>query len=181
MPSADFDSNNVVGFTQPKMDLLELYRCKISLHHAKSGYDYPTIRLPHTCSKLAGLSARVYQTVHGGALAFLVVISPAGKTSESPETSVFTRLRSPIRIRPSPSFFCQSETFKPFTRHLSSTRIMAKKKHKKDKKSHNPSSACSRKRDSILRRHYVDLSRQSDRRFSALLAKKKENQKNYAH
>jgi hypothetical protein len=45
-------------------ELLEVHRSKISLHHAKSGYDYPSIRLPHTLSKLAGLSTRIYQTVH---------------------------------------------------------------------------------------------------------------------
>ena len=28
--------------------LLEIYSSKISLHHAKAGYEYPTIRLPRT-------------------------------------------------------------------------------------------------------------------------------------
>jgi hypothetical protein len=91
MLAAEYCSELFVDAGQPKNELLEIHRSKISLHHAKSGYDYPTIRLPHTFSKLAGLSTRVYQTVHDGALAFLVVISPAGKTSESPKTSVFTR------------------------------------------------------------------------------------------
>jgi len=59
----------------PESALIEIYRSKISLHRAKAGYGYPTIRLPHTFSKLAGLSARIYQTVHDGALAFLVVVS----------------------------------------------------------------------------------------------------------
>ena len=89
--------------TQP----LEIHRSKISLHHAKAGYSYPTIRLPHTFSKLVGLSTRIFQTVHEGALAFLVVISCKEKAAESPKTSVFTRRRSPVRIRPSPSFFLQ--------------------------------------------------------------------------
>jgi hypothetical protein len=35
-----------------KYELLEIHRSKISLHHAKAGYNYPTIRLPHTLSKL---------------------------------------------------------------------------------------------------------------------------------
>jgi hypothetical protein len=92
---------------------LEVHRSKISLHHAKSGYDYPTIRLPHTFSKLAGLSTHIYQTVHDGALAFLVVVSSAAtekgaNRSEnavlSAKSSVFTRRRSPVRIRPSPLF-----------------------------------------------------------------------------
>jgi hypothetical protein len=55
----------------PESALLEIHRSKISLHHAKAGYDYPTIRLPHTLSKLAGLPTHIYHTVHDGALAFL--------------------------------------------------------------------------------------------------------------
>ena len=31
--------------------LFEIHRSKISLHHAKSCYDYPSIRLPHTLTK----------------------------------------------------------------------------------------------------------------------------------
>ena len=100
--------------------LLEVHRSKISLHHAKAGYSYPTIRLPHSFSKLAGLSTRIFQTVHEGALAFLVVVSSAEKAGEdsAEETSnskmnskipALTWRRSPVRIRPSPSFFWQSE------------------------------------------------------------------------
>jgi hypothetical protein len=96
----------------PKSDLLEI-RGKISLHHAKEGYSYPTIRLPHTFSKLAGLPTRIYQTVHNGALAFLVVLSPGEKVVNSSETSVLTWRRSPVRIRPSPSFFLESATLEP--------------------------------------------------------------------
>ena len=73
----------------PKRELLEIHRSTISLHHAKTGYDYPTIRLPHTLSKLAELSTRIYQTVHEGALAFLVVVAPR---RETPKT----------RVKPSP-------------------------------------------------------------------------------
>jgi hypothetical protein len=61
-----------------KHELFEIHRSKISLHHTKAGYNYPMIRLPHTFSKLAGLRTRIYQTVHYGALAFLVVVSPTG-------------------------------------------------------------------------------------------------------
>ena len=61
--------------------LFEIRHSKISLHHAKAGYDYPAIRLPFTFSKLAGLSTRIYQTVHDGALAFLVVVSSGGATT----------------------------------------------------------------------------------------------------
>jgi len=65
----------------PKRELLEIHRSTISLHHAKTGYDYPTIRLPHTLSKLAELSTRIYQIMHEGALAFLVV-APRHETSK---------------------------------------------------------------------------------------------------
>jgi hypothetical protein len=65
-----------------KDELLEIHHSKISLHRAKTGYNYPTIRLPHTFSRLAGLPTRIYQTVHKGALAFLVVISPNEKAIE---------------------------------------------------------------------------------------------------
>jgi len=74
----------------PKHELLEIHRSKISLHYAKAGYSYPTIRLPHTFSRLVGLYTRIYQTVYEGALAFLVIISPnekALKSSESPALS----------------------------------------------------------------------------------------------
>jgi len=100
---------------RPKHELLEVHRSKISLHRAKAGYDYPTIRLPHTFSKLAELSTRIYQTVHRGALAFLVVVSngtPTEKSAEKSEncstsakTPALTWRRSPVRIRPSPSVF----------------------------------------------------------------------------
>jgi hypothetical protein len=96
---ADFDSNNVVGFIQPKVGLLETHHSKISLHRAKAGYNYPTIRLPHALSVLARLPTKIYQTVHEGALAFLVVISPLGKAPASLESSVLTWRRSPVRIR----------------------------------------------------------------------------------
>ncbi len=83
--------------------LLEIHRSTISLHRAKTDYSYPTIRLPHTLSKLAGLRTRIYQTVHAGALAFLVVVSPlceaptASKkvienSDKQPESVAFTRL-----------------------------------------------------------------------------------------
>jgi hypothetical protein len=55
--------------------LHQIHRSKISLHRAKVNYSYPTIRLPHTFSVLAGLPAQIFQTVHDGALAFLVVVS----------------------------------------------------------------------------------------------------------
>jgi len=72
---ANCDSNNLVGFTKGEMGLLETYRSKISLHRAKAGYSYPSIRLPHTFSLLAGLPTRIYQTLYDGALAFFVLVS----------------------------------------------------------------------------------------------------------
>jgi hypothetical protein len=43
----------------PKSELLEAHSSKISLHLAKAGYNYPTIRLPYKFSELAGLSTRI--------------------------------------------------------------------------------------------------------------------------
>ncbi|MGA3200674.1 MAG: hypothetical protein ABSD89_14910 [Halobacteriota archaeon] len=65
----------------PYPELLEVHRSKISLTHAKAGYNYPTIRLPFAFSALVGLSTRIFQTVHDGALAFLVVVSSTSKSS----------------------------------------------------------------------------------------------------
>jgi hypothetical protein len=75
--------------------LQEIHQTTISVHHAKVGFNYPIIRLPRALSALAGLPARIYQTVFKGALAFMVVIAPLHsvtddkvKTSENPlETS----------------------------------------------------------------------------------------------
>jgi hypothetical protein len=78
----------------PKHELLEVNRSKISLHRAKAGYSYPTIRLPHTLSGLSGLSTRIYQTIYNGSLAFLTVISPSENAAKAPKTSAFTQRRS---------------------------------------------------------------------------------------
>jgi hypothetical protein len=75
----------------PNQGLWEVHRSKISLHRAKAGYDYPTIRLPYIYAKLAGLSTRIYQTIYDGSLAFLTVISPTENASKTPKASVFTR------------------------------------------------------------------------------------------
>ena len=93
---------------------------KILAHHAKAGYDYPTIRLPFAFSGLIGRSTHVYQTVHDGALAFLVVVSSACTPAESRHTNqenailsavlpAFTRRRSCVRITPGPSVFFDLE------------------------------------------------------------------------
>ena len=85
--------------------------------------------------------------MHDGALAFLVVVSKGAATENGAElsenakinakSSALTWRRSPVRIRPSPSFFLQSHTFEPSIEAFSDTRIMAEKKHNKDKKLHN--------------------------------------------
>jgi hypothetical protein len=76
--------------------LHEIHRGRISAHHAKSGYDYPTIRLPFTFSGLIGLSMRIYQTVHSGALAFRVVVSPTSKNSPDRRENAFLNAKSPV-------------------------------------------------------------------------------------
>ena len=122
----------------PNHELLEVRRSKISLHNAKAGHDYPAIRLPSTFSGLVGVPTRIFQTVHDGALAFLVVISSASKNACSiAKASVFTRRRSPVRIRPSQLSFFQSVALEPFIEGFSDSRIMAKKKHNEEKKLHN--------------------------------------------
>jgi hypothetical protein len=69
----------------PKHELLEIHRSKTSLHCAKTEYNYPTIRLPRKFSMLAGLPTRIFQTVHDGALAFLVVVSKGVGTENGAE------------------------------------------------------------------------------------------------
>jgi|SRR5665647_169722 hypothetical protein len=68
---------------------------KILAHHAKAGYDYPTIRLPFTFSGLIGRSTRIFQTVYDGALAFLVVVS-SESSPKSEATTCQERKPSPL-------------------------------------------------------------------------------------
>jgi hypothetical protein len=68
----------------PKSELLEVQRSKISLHRAKTGYYYPTIRLPHTFSKLAPIHANL-QIIYDGSLAFLTAIAPIESASKHPK------------------------------------------------------------------------------------------------
>ena len=102
MLAAEHYPDSLLRLRRLNHELLEIHRSKISLHHAKAGYDYPTIRLPHTFSRLAGLSTRMYQTIQEGALAFLTVVSPTENASKTPKASVFTRRRSGVRIAPAP-------------------------------------------------------------------------------
>ncbi len=113
MLAAEVYNKSVLASYNPALS--EIYGSTISLHHAKEGYEHPIIRLRHTLSKLARLPVRVYQTLHKGALAFLVVIAPkkssndvnVGRENDAvcSGASVFTRRRSPVRIRPGPLFF----------------------------------------------------------------------------
>ena len=103
MLAAELYDKSIPSLRDPALS--EIHSSTISLHHAKEGYDYPTIRLPHTFAKLAGLPTRIYQTVHDGALAFLVVISPSEKATNSSNTSAFTRRRSGVRIALGPLVF----------------------------------------------------------------------------
>jgi hypothetical protein len=91
MSAINLDTNFCADVALPKSELLEIHRSKISMHHAKARYSYPTVRLPHMFSALAGLPTKIYQTVHEGALAFLVVVSPTDKAANSTKSSVFTR------------------------------------------------------------------------------------------
>ena len=63
--------------------LREVHHSKIFAHHAKAGYNYPTIHLPFALSGLIGRSTRIYQTVHDGALAFFVVVSQSRGTDNN--------------------------------------------------------------------------------------------------
>jgi len=83
MLAAEHYQDLFANFALPRRELLEIHRSKISLHFAKAAYRYPTIRLPYTLSKLAGLPTHIYQTVHDGALAFLVVVSPRSDMGET--------------------------------------------------------------------------------------------------
>jgi len=47
----------------------------ISVQSSKPSHAYPIIRLPREFRGLAGAAATIYQTVHDGALAFLVVVN----------------------------------------------------------------------------------------------------------
>jgi hypothetical protein len=83
------DCGRVPATTSSDFSLLTLGSSKISVHHAKVGYDYPTIRLSFAFSALIGLPTRIYQTVFQGALASLVVISSADaeKSTEKSENA----------------------------------------------------------------------------------------------
>jgi len=58
MQAVNLDSNCVAGFSLLKNELREIWLRRISLKHAKAGYSYPTIRLPHTFSMLAGFQSK---------------------------------------------------------------------------------------------------------------------------
>jgi len=82
MLAAEHCPDLFADFALPRHKLLEIHHSTISLHSAKANYNYPTIRLPYYLSPLAGMSARIYQMVHDGALAFLVVVSSTRKAAK---------------------------------------------------------------------------------------------------
>jgi len=52
--------------------LHEIHRSKISLHRAKVNYSYPTVRLPHTFSVLAGYRPKYFKPCTMERLPFLL-------------------------------------------------------------------------------------------------------------
>jgi hypothetical protein len=64
MLAAEQYSSQFADVALPKREPLQIHRSRISIHHAKAGYSYPTVQLPHYLSSLAGLSKRIYQAVH---------------------------------------------------------------------------------------------------------------------
>jgi hypothetical protein len=117
--------------------LRPIHRSTISVHHAKQGYDYPMIRLPHTLSKLIGLPTQIYQTIYDGALAFLVVVAPpreAPKMSTKPLSlhGGDQEFESPRAHR----FFFQSEA-----------RIKPEAEDDEDEKLHNSSAKAAQRID----------------------------------
>jgi hypothetical protein len=92
--------------------LREVHQATIRAHHAKAGYDYPTIHFPPAFSPLVGLPTQIYETVHNGALAFLVVVSPnAAKCKNanlSPKPSPSHGGGRRFELNRSYSFFSQS-------------------------------------------------------------------------
>lgn len=169
MLAAEHQPDLFANVALPKHELLEIRRSTISKHHEKTGYNYPTIRLPHTFEALSGLSTRIFQTVHHGALAFLVVVSPAEVSRKA------RQLKNDVISAKPPSlhgegrrfesgrayrFFLQSDTFEASVKALSPTRIMAKKKYN-DKKLYNSKEEL----------HYADLGsvRWNKKRLSACL------------
>jgi hypothetical protein len=105
MSAISLDTDFCADVALPESELLEIHRSKISMHHAKAKYSYPTVRLPHMFSVLAGLPTKIYQTVHEGAFALLVVVSPTDKAANSTKSSVFPRRRSGVRIASSQAVF----------------------------------------------------------------------------
>ncbi|MGZ4881288.1 MAG: hypothetical protein ACXV7G_09495 [Halobacteriota archaeon] len=47
---------------------------KIGVHSATPSHAYPVIRLPRQFKALAGETARIYQTEHGGNFAFVITV-----------------------------------------------------------------------------------------------------------
>ena len=91
MSAGHYTDNAVVG-----AEFLEIYRGKISAHHAKAGYTYPTLRLPFACSELMGRSTRIYKTMYDEV--FLVVVTPEPAAPKTPTASINDAKSSKNRV-----------------------------------------------------------------------------------
>jgi hypothetical protein len=89
------------------MQLLRTH--KIGLHSSKPSHAYPIIRLPREFHGLVGSNVEIYQTVHEGALVFLVkIVERARKSSARAQirkTSLYTaKVGRSNRLEPIRSF-----------------------------------------------------------------------------
>ncbi len=87
-------------------ELLKVHHSKISLHHAKKRLQLPSDSVTLQVLTACALSTRIYQTVHEGALAFLVVVSSSDTALESspdkPENALSSaKYFKQIDVRPS--------------------------------------------------------------------------------
>jgi hypothetical protein len=69
MLAAELYDKSIPSLRDPALS--EIHNSTVSLHYAKEGYDYPTIRLPHTFARLAGLSTRITRPFKMERLRFL--------------------------------------------------------------------------------------------------------------
>ena len=125
MSAGHYTDNAVAG-----AEFLEIYRGKISAHHAKAGYTYPTLRLPFECSELIGRSTRIYKTMYDEV--FLVVVTPelaAPKTPTASENAAESSKKQVNALRKLQSNqlvqMLEELCFSPFRNRCSSGDIMA--------------------------------------------------------
>lgn len=113
MPDAKPFYRSVLNLRDPALS--EIHSSTISVHHAKEGYGYPTIRLPHTLFKACRTSnANLSDTSQRGACLSSCCSSshsaPKDEVGKSrsvvndPASSVFTQPVSSVRTASSPLF-----------------------------------------------------------------------------